>query len=338
MSHRDDAGVREDRAVGTRRGVPTGRLHVRFAADPASVPGARRFVADGLHAWGLEDLEDDATLCISELAGNAALHGLSTFMRIELWRSGDVLRLSVEDDGDVPADVVVPRADYVHDAGTVHELETEPTTGRGLAIVGFLARAWGVERTRGGKRIWAELGGDGALPAAPPAPPAEGVTERGPDAGPLPPDWALVRLAGCPVRLSLRQDDHLDELVREFQLLAADQDNDDSLALVRQIEGLLHSPAHARFTGRRLAQEAARAGCTHVDIDMAMPRLAATWVRQLHEAVRAADRLCEDRRLLTLASTEDLRLLRAWMTEELVGQIENGDAPRTWDDWLALRG
>src|SRR5512142_1289885 len=29
-------------------------LRVRFAADPASVPGARRFVADGLRAWGLD--------------------------------------------------------------------------------------------------------------------------------------------------------------------------------------------------------------------------------------------------------------------------------------------
>ena len=338
MSHTDDAYATGDSAVGTR-GLPSGRLQVRFAADSASAPGARRFVVDGLRAWGLDDLEDDAALCISELAGNAALHGVSTFMRIEVWRLGDVLRLSVEDDGDVPVDVVVPRADYVHEgAGTVHELESEPTTGRGLAIVGFLARAWGVERTRGGKRIWAELGGDDALPSPPPASPAEAVAEPGQDAGPLPPDWALVRLAGCPVRLSLRQDEHLDELVREFQLLAADQGNDRSLALARQIEGLLHSPAHARFTGRRLAQAAEQAGRTHVDIDMAVPRLASTWVRELQQAVLAADALCADRRLLTLASPEELTLLRAWMTEELVAQIETGAAPRTWDDWRAQRG
>jgi len=300
-------------------------------------------VVDGLRAWGLDDLEDDAALCISELAGNAALHGASTFMRIEVWRSRDVVRLSVEDDGDVPVDVVVPRADYVHDgAGSVHDVDSEPTTGRGLGIVEFLARAWGVEHTRGGKRIWAELGGDGALPPPPPAPSAppaeaEGVAGPGPDAGPLPPDWALVRLAGCPVRLSLRQDEHLDELVREFQLLAADRGNDRSLALARQIEGLPPSPADARFTGRRLAQQADRAGRTHVDIEMAMPRQASTWVRELNEAVLAADALCADRRLLTLASTEDLTLLRAWMTDELVAQIETGAAPRTWEDWLARR-
>jgi anti-sigma regulatory factor (Ser/Thr protein kinase) len=311
--------------------VPTARLHVRFAADPASVPGARRFVVDGLHAWGLDEIVDDAALCISELAGNAALHSVSTFMRVEVWRSGDVVRVSVQDDGDVPLAVVVPRADYGPDSvAQPHELESEPTTGRGLAIVGFIASTWGVERTRDGNRIWAELGGDGAVAPAveePAAPAAEG--------GPLPPDWALVRLAGCPVRLSLRQDEHLDELMREFQLLSADRDNDDSLALARQIEGLLHAPAHARFTGRRLAEVADRAGRTEVDIDMAMPRLASTWIRELERAVLAADALCEQERLLTLASTQDLRDLRAWMTESIVSQIEHGAAPETWEDWRA---
>ena len=164
MSRTDDANATADQAVGTRSGVPTARLHVRFAADPASVPGARRFVVDGLHAWGLDELADDAALCISELAGNAALHSVSTFMRVEVWRSGDVVRMSVEDDGDEPLAVVVPRADYGPDGGSQsHELESEPTTGRGLAIVGFIASTWGVERTRDGKRIWAELGGDGAV-------------------------------------------------------------------------------------------------------------------------------------------------------------------------------
>src|SRR4029079_9671972 len=134
VSRTDDANGTADQAVGTRSGVPTGRLHVRFAADPASVPGARRFVVDGLHAWGLDELADDAALCISELASNAALHSVSTFMRVEVWRSGDVVRMSVEDDGDERPAVVVPRADYGPDGRSQsHQLESEPTTGRGLA-------------------------------------------------------------------------------------------------------------------------------------------------------------------------------------------------------------
>jgi hypothetical protein len=74
-----------------------------------------------------------------------------------------------------------------------------------------------------------------------------------------------------------------------------------------------------------------------VDIDMAMPRLASTWIRELERAVLAADALCEQERLLTLASTQDLRDLRAWMTESIVSQIEHGAAPETWEDWRARR-
>ena len=57
-------------------------LRLSLAAEPVSVPAARRFVADGLSSWGRDDLLDDATLCVSELATNAALHTSSTFMHM----------------------------------------------------------------------------------------------------------------------------------------------------------------------------------------------------------------------------------------------------------------
>ncbi len=41
------------------------RLQVRLAADAASVPAARRFVADGLNAWGEGGLVDAAELVAS---------------------------------------------------------------------------------------------------------------------------------------------------------------------------------------------------------------------------------------------------------------------------------
>jgi len=48
---------------------------------------------------------------------------------------------------------------------------------------------------------------------------------------------------------------------------------------------------------------------------------------------QAADVLCEEVRLLTLASTPDLRELRAWMTDQICSQLEVGAAPVSWDDW-----
>ena len=142
---------------------------------------------------------------------------------------------------------------------------------------------------------------------------------------------------GCPVRLSLRQDQHLDELVRELQLIAADRDNPRSRILAQELQGLLSGPAHARHTGRRIAQQAAADGKEYIDVDMAMPREFSVEVQALQAAVKAADVLCEEARLLTLASSAELRALRAWMTEQIVHQLEDGAGPVSWNDWLAQR-
>ena len=308
-------------------------LRVRFAADPVSVSAARRFVTDGLVSWERTALIDSATLCVSELAGNAALHAASTFMEIGLQPRGKAVRVSVEDDGAVPAEVVAPRATFTESGSVDFSIDDEPTTGRGLAIVSVLAREWGVEHTPEGKRVWAELTENEQEHEVGP-PRTDLVEDPSPPAAALPPGWALVRLAGCPVELSLRQDEHLDELVRELQLISAGDQTSHSQALAAQIQDLLISPAHARFTGRRLAEQAAAAGRDVVDIDMAMPHEFGPMVQRLQEAVMAADALCEQMELLTVASPPELRALRAWMAGELVAQIDHGAPPVSWSDWL----
>ncbi|MBL0749160.1 ATP-binding protein [Nocardioides baculatus] len=308
------------------------RLHVRLAADAASVPAVRRFVVDGLTAWGEVDLVEAAELVASELSSNAALHAAAEFMHVtleRLVRPGSV-RVSVEDDGPVPVAAVRPRV----------RLDDDPdwpdlgATGRGLVIVAMVAGRWGVDETAGGKRVWADLvdHDDGHEPVEP-----EGVagTDTDTDAVPstLPPGWALVRLLDCPVELSLHQDSHLDELVRELQLLSLDDGNDDSAALAEEIHGLLVSPTHARLTGRRAAERARAEGRDSVDIEMAMPREFGGLVVRLQEAVTRADVLCEDGRLLTLASPPELRTLRAWMTHEVLAQTTHEAAPVPWPAW-----
>jgi hypothetical protein len=311
-------------------------LRIRLAADAASVPGARRFVRDGLLSWGMTGLVDDAALCVTELAGNAALHSAGTFMHITLRPLGDAVRLSVEDDGATSLEAVLPRASFPvpGDDGDVMVLEDEPTTGRGLAIVSILATDWGVEPTDLGKRIWVELDGtdspDGVRPPRREAP----VGGHG-TLGDLPEGWAQVHLVGCPVQLSLRQDEHLDELVRELQLIGGEHASPRSRTLALELEGLLSAPAHARHTGRRIAQRAAAEGRSEIDVEMAMPREFSAEVQKLDVAVKAADVLCEEMRLLTLASSEDLRALRAWMTAQIVDQIEGGLTPVSWSDWSA---
>ena len=87
--------------------------------------------------------------------------------------------------------------------------------------------------------------------------------------------------------------------------------------------------------GRRIAQRAAAEGREFIDVDMAMPREFSAEVQKLDMAVKAADVLCEEMRLLTLASSGDLRALRAWMTDEVVRQAQHGAAPVAWEHWLS---
>ena len=313
-------------------------LRLSLAAEPVSVSAARRFVADGLSSWGRNDLLDDATLCVSELASNAALHTSSTFMHIAVGLHRDVVRVSVDDDGDVPAQAVTPRPSFPDPDDAVELLlEDEATTGRGLAIVSILASDWGVETTPGGKRVWFEITGtaDGHGVRLPKIHDDEAVEPSEASEPMLPAGWAHVRLAGCPVRLSLRQDEHLDELIRELQLVGANRENPTLQALALELQQLLSGPAHARHMGRRIAQRAAAEGLEFIDVDMAMPREFSAEVQKLDMAVKAADVLCEEMRLLTLASSSDLRALRAWMTQEVVRQAQHGAAPVAWEHWLS---
>ena len=191
-----------------------------------------------------------------------------------------------------------------------------------------------VESTGRGKVVWADLVDPDAVQDV--RSPVHPETAEEPLSAPgLPPGWVLVRLAGCPVELSLKQDQHLDELVRELQLLAADRDNSASQAIAADIERLLDSPAHARLTGRRAAQRALADGLEVVDVEMAMPPEFSTVVRELNDAVTRADELCDANELLALASTPEIRQLRAWMTHEIIAQIEHDHTPTSWSRWTA---
>jgi len=109
---------------------------------PAAVASVRGFVRDALTGWGLDHLAGDAVLITSELATNAVTHGSSPF-RASLTRTGDVVRVSVED-----GSRTWPRH---------HQALPGDQDGRGMAIVAVLSRRTGCDATVGGKVAWAEL-------------------------------------------------------------------------------------------------------------------------------------------------------------------------------------
>jgi hypothetical protein len=89
------------------------------------------------------DLGWTATLIVSELAANAALHARGDQFRVEVSTGSDGVRLEIHD-----MSLRLPQQrSYSHEA----------TTGRGLKLVSELAQEWGVEPTASGKIVWALL-------------------------------------------------------------------------------------------------------------------------------------------------------------------------------------
>jgi anti-sigma regulatory factor (Ser/Thr protein kinase) len=114
---------------------------------PESVGTARRLVRAALAAWSLDDLADDSMLIVSELVSNAVQHARSRFIRVTVTRP-EAMRVRI---GVVDKSKRLPefREPHVGDDG-----------GRGLALVGALAKDWGTDQLPWGKRVWAELHGE----------------------------------------------------------------------------------------------------------------------------------------------------------------------------------
>jgi anti-sigma regulatory factor (Ser/Thr protein kinase) len=309
-------------------------LRVRLVAEPVSVPGARRFVRDGLREWSRDDLLDDAALCMTELAANAALHSGSRFMDVHLHDLGGAVELAVLDEGAwAELESVVPRTSPAMRSESA-VLVAEPTTGRGLAIVSMLAHDWGVTDASGRRRVWAVLAPDEEVGPVRPPRTDQAVAEAGRH-DVLPEGWKLVVVPGAPVALSMRIDNNIDEVIRELQLIDSSPGSP-TAAQARLIQEMVSVP-FARHTARAQALDAADRGLEHMDVRLPMPREAAGSVRGLLQAMREADQLCRDHQLLAVPATPEMDLLREWFTYNMVTQLEDDADPVPYDAWLAAR-
>ena len=113
-----------------------------FVPVAQAVRATRRFVFGALDAWGLQELQWDAALVVSELANNAVRHGASPF-RVLVTRAGDGVRIGIHD--------VAPGQPRQRSAA-IGDVD-----GRGMAIIEALSTGWGCERLSDGKFTWADL-------------------------------------------------------------------------------------------------------------------------------------------------------------------------------------
>ncbi len=113
----------------------------QFPATPAAVSTARRAAA-GMVSDALPALTDDIRLVVSELATNAVVHAGTAFtLDVELF----------------PTWVRVEVADGSPELPQPRTAVPDAASGRGCAIIEYLARAWGAHPSEHGKVVWAEL-------------------------------------------------------------------------------------------------------------------------------------------------------------------------------------
>ncbi|MBY8880888.1 serine/threonine-protein phosphatase [Streptomyces sp. PLK6-54] len=140
----------------------------RFPADARSPGQARAMAGRQLAAWGLREQSFATELVVTELVTNALRYATPP-ITVRLIKT-DALICEVSDTSSTAPHMRLPR------------LLDE--SGRGLHIVGGLARRWGTRHSAAGKTIWVEQ----ALPAPkrPPAPTPTRIVTGRPAARPRP--------------------------------------------------------------------------------------------------------------------------------------------------------
>lgn len=122
--------------------VPDAAAH--FPAGAGAPRAARRFVTSMLErsAYGERIPIDDVELVVSELATNAVIHAGSPFS-VAIRCDDEAIRISVQDGSSAWPQL--------------RGAAVGARSGRGLHLVGALARDWGVAPAPAGKVVWAEL-------------------------------------------------------------------------------------------------------------------------------------------------------------------------------------
>ena len=151
-----------------------------------------------------------------------------------------------------------------------------------------------------------------------------------------PPDFSElvdVHLLELPVDVWARTQEHTDELLREFALIASDPaaSGEVPVRLTHLIEVLT-----ATYSGVGSDQEAqlyaaAEAGQAQIDdLSFSVPLATSEACLVLGETLDAADEYCRaGQHLLTLATPDELQRFRRWYLTQFIEQIA-GKAPTPW--------
>jgi hypothetical protein len=153
------------------------------------------------------------------------------------------------------------------------------------------------------------------------------------------PDLVEVHVRQVPVALWREAQEHTDELLREFLLIASERRrsnvaHDVPERLTTLIDELTTEYGGFSEANEQLLTDAAAAGLESVDLDYVMPTAVTTAALHLGRILDEADEYCRrGQHLLTLATPERQVAFRRWFLDEFVRQVA-GEAPTPWPDYV----
>jgi anti-sigma regulatory factor (Ser/Thr protein kinase) len=258
------------------------------------------------------EVVDDAALVATELVANAVLHAGGPIGLALSWTVDEPKRVRVQVSDDSPS----PPVARSYGSGA--------STGRGLALVASIATRWGVDRSDGGKVVWAELAA-GAEPADAGATDVLSTMPAPPDV-PLAADSVPVRFLGVPVAAYLRLQEQNDAVLRELELLAFTADAaghvDPSPQLVDVIERSRRYFNVLREGFRGAVLEAASAGAATIDLDGTGSPSGIRAAEDFVSLLEDVERLADAGELLVSRPDREVARLRRWFVVEMAAQVE----------------
>lgn len=306
--------------------MPIHRPVFTLGTGPSGVHDARRWAAAACTEIDREDLAECAELGVSELIGNAILHGEPP-VRMRMRGTPEHPRIEVSDGSTNPPEMPEPN--------TRHPIDDDPliTFGRGLDIVARCSDAWGADVDDDGKVVWfvpaTEIrtqGVDGVITGS--------AGDRSQRTSPA--NHVHVEVREVPLRTLHASQTQWSELRREVRLLALAHEDDYPLAkslseLFADIDRILREGIHSDDIESALAS-----GEATTDLRVELPKASAETIEQFVELLDLADEFCQKQRLLSLARTPEQRRFQRWLFGEFVRQ-QRGEPPRPWPDMRTAR-
>lgn len=140
-------------------------------------------------------------------------------------------------------------------------------------------------------------------------------------------------LRDYPLRLWARQQEHADEVLREFRLLLDGAESGTAASPPRQLVEMaeLFSTRFGALIDELTSVRQARldAGADRMDWRVPLPASTPELVRQVDAVWELVDEYCRSGDLLALARPAAVVALQTWATAEILTQFEGG-APRPW--------